>query len=341
MLGGEYMKLSKERFGTKITCNNDLSFSELKEIFRVCGEKYKTLYVPLDITMESNGYSFYIAHRQSLKEYIVKNSITIDEFVSLIYRINQLYIDCGRDFHNILFDYECIFYGVSMDDTEFVYAPQSGQREINDNRCSDMLCIVSLMINFTNDRDKDIIKDILSFISEWEDAILSNNTEFRHDSFQTVINYVNDKIQSRTSLQQGGLSAFVNRFKQITTTVLNKLADNNKYDNTEPQANIKKKSLTIKGENAFDNIIFNGDTDQIYVGRDPTWADIILGASFVSRKHAMIFCENGKWFVQDLKSLNGTFLNNKKIGEDKAVRLRHNSILHFGIEEGKLRVCLR
>src|SRR5262249_6167517 len=40
---------------------------------------------------------------------------------------------------------------------------------------------------------------------------------------------------------------------------------------------------------------------------------ICLDAKAVSRQHAQILCENGNYFVEDLQSSNGTFVNGTRI----------------------------
>jgi pSer/pThr/pTyr-binding forkhead associated (FHA) protein len=51
--------------------------------------------------------------------------------------------------------------------------------------------------------------------------------------------------------------------------------------------------------------------------------------SIVSRNHAEIFFENGRYWIKDLGSKNGTFLNGQKI-LSRPVALRTNDVLHFG-----------
>lgn len=49
-----------------------------------------------------------------------------------------------------------------------------------------------------------------------------------------------------------------------------------------------------------------------YIGRDED-NTIPINSTFVSRKHTSIFYEKGAFYVKDLGSTNGTFLNSKKI----------------------------
>ena len=53
-------------------------------------------------------------------------------------------------------------------------------------------------------------------------------------------------------------------------------------------------------------------TEAITVGRSPD-CDIFLDDVTVSRRHALLRRENGRFFIEDQGSLNGTFLNRKRI----------------------------
>jgi len=65
------------------------------------------------------------------------------------------------------------------------------------------------------------------------------------------------------------------------------------------------------------------EDQQTFIGRDPTGSIKIAGKT-VSRQHAVITCENGRFFIEDLDSQNGTFLNNKPI--QKAALKSHDKI---------------
>lgn len=54
------------------------------------------------------------------------------------------------------------------------------------------------------------------------------------------------------------------------------------------------------------------------VGRDPSNA-IQVFAPGVSRRHFKFDCENGQFFVQDLGSSNGTFVNNQKVSKHRLI----------------------
>jgi pSer/pThr/pTyr-binding forkhead associated (FHA) protein len=58
-------------------------------------------------------------------------------------------------------------------------------------------------------------------------------------------------------------------------------------------------------------------------------ADIVLDDASVSSKHAKIFSKNKSWFIEDLKSTNGSFINGVQIKE--AVQLKKGDFIQLGL----------
>lgn len=69
------------------------------------------------------------------------------------------------------------------------------------------------------------------------------------------------------------------------------------------------------------------------VGKLQWETDLCLPEKTVSRKHASFHCENGEYFVSDLGSTNGTFLNGKRLESLKKYKLSHDDIVRFAHEE--------
>lgn len=63
--------------------------------------------------------------------------------------------------------------------------------------------------------------------------------------------------------------------------------------------------------------------NQFILGKSQALADFsIPDNQTISRKHAMLFEDNGGWYVDDLNSLNGTCVNGKKVIPGQPVRLQ-------------------
>ncbi len=79
--------------------------------------------------------------------------------------------------------------------------------------------------------------------------------------------------------------------------------------------------------------------EPVTVGRHPS-CGVQLPSSAVSRQHALVTCEHGDYWLDDLGSRNGTLLNGKRI--DRATRLQPGDLivvcdqrLRFGAEVGE------
>ncbi len=51
----------------------------------------------------------------------------------------------------------------------------------------------------------------------------------------------------------------------------------------------------------------------LLIGRDERLATLVIKDPYISRNHAAIFLEGENYYLQDLNSKNGTFLNGEKI----------------------------
>ena len=84
--------------------------------------------------------------------------------------------------------------------------------------------------------------------------------------------------------------------------------------------------------------------DRIKVGRSserdtnnhPLAAAVGFSSKVVSRRHCEFWCENGQWFVKDVKSSSGTFLNHVRLSppgiESRAYPLNDGDVLQLGID---------
>ena len=55
------------------------------------------------------------------------------------------------------------------------------------------------------------------------------------------------------------------------------------------------------------------------VGRSPE-CDVVIDVAAVSRRHVIVTKESGQFFVQDLGSRNGTYINNQRVAERAPIK---------------------
>ena len=73
-------------------------------------------------------------------------------------------------------------------------------------------------------------------------------------------------------------------------------------------------------------IRLNPEAEHI-LGRHGEGSQYFSKFPYVSRRHARIFFKKGKWFIEDLNSTNGTYLNHRAI--KGIVELTDNSEVSF------------
>jgi sigma-B regulation protein RsbU (phosphoserine phosphatase) len=83
--------------------------------------------------------------------------------------------------------------------------------------------------------------------------------------------------------------------------------------------------VTIKGSNPGQRFALTGDS--MLIGRQED-AAIVLESLAVSRQHARILCHGGEYFVEDVGSSNGTFVNGRRI--NGPTRLTEGDALQIG-----------
>jgi pSer/pThr/pTyr-binding forkhead associated (FHA) protein len=71
--------------------------------------------------------------------------------------------------------------------------------------------------------------------------------------------------------------------------------------------------------------------DGLSIGRD-TKNDLVLESAAVSREHAALTFRDGRWYVEDRGSFNGTYLNGTRVVPGTGLALRHADRISIGTE---------
>lgn len=86
-------------------------------------------------------------------------------------------------------------------------------------------------------------------------------------------------------------------------------------------------SLVIEG-GLNSGAVFPLSTGMVTLGRQAD-NDVVIDEPIASRKHAVIIETDGSYYIRDLGSTNGTYVNRQMIGDEQYV-LNHGDVIHLG-----------
>ena len=89
---------------------------------------------------------------------------------------------------------------------------------------------------------------------------------------------------------------------------------------------VRGPALVVRAGGGRTGEVFQLDGDRITVGRSPE-CGIFLDDVTVSRKHAVLLGRDNRFFIEDQGSLNGTFVNRKRV---ESAELRDGDELQIG-----------
>jgi hypothetical protein len=98
----------------------------------------------------------------------------------------------------------------------------------------------------------------------------------------------------------------------------------------EPSLEAQVKLVGLRGEHARRTLEFYSQDQEILIGRS-SQNQVQLSESSVSRVHARIVCADRHWYVQDLKSKTGVYVNGKKI--TGGLRIHQHDHIRIGSSE--------
>ena len=94
-------------------------------------------------------------------------------------------------------------------------------------------------------------------------------------------------------------------------------------------------SFSILRANGEAGKVYTAEGDAISFGRSDE-CDVQLDDNYVSGRHAEIRSIDGRFYLQDLKSTNGTWINQNRI--DGRIQIQENTVIEFGKGGPRVRV---
>lgn len=186
---------------------------------------------------------------------------------------------------------------------------------------------------------------INSFGSGFEDderTVGADLSNYIKDNSEKEINMDNTPNPSNNisndSLGQSDISDFINDFKTVSINEQGILAipDDDDSDKTVDmfQFNQKERAsekieVTLRYKDGSYNKLVKMETSQITVGRGAGNDLVFRNDSFTSRNHAVFTIKDGKLYLKDLKSKNGTYVNSDERIEGEVI-LEQSCDVTFG-----------
>lgn len=350
--------VSHDRGGCRISVNTTLLPSEVKRMLYSVADEGSNIYVPSEISQEVNCYSFYIRQRQSVRDYLLQNECTVEDYIDLVRSVFDIVGLCSRldiCVYDFIFDYSCIYTGASLKTAEYVYAP-GGNAGKEYNSIANMLTLASLHIQCEdNSKEAISLKEATRLLIEWENDI---SNPFPLDKIIAVLDLEQkkDKILFTTwkpflYFQGFMLAAFILillliPFKEsgvfvwiawilLMVSVGYILLPGKKLSKPRIES---EKFIELRGYDFLKGKVPFYHSESINIGRDPEWADLEIDHLFASRHHAVISYIDGRLCIKDLNSRNGTYIDGKRIISNEDIPLRKGSIISFGHEKNKVKV---
>ena len=98
-------------------------------------------------------------------------------------------------------------------------------------------------------------------------------------------------------------------------------------------------AASLSGREFGKNLYFKIDKDPFILGKKRDKADGVINDKSVSRMHAAIRKKNGRYFVSDLNSTNGTYINGRRLEPNETAGLEDNDTLAVAQTYLKFRSC--
>jgi len=228
---------------------------------------------------------YFSSNYKSLKNMIA--SIDVDTFLMLIANLLNAIIDIRQNgflnCNNLDLSFDKIFIDTKTYEVDFIYLP------VNNDESSSLA--------FENDLRANTIKLITSM-------------PFSDERIPRICGY----------LSNGTIG-----LNQVYNAVCSEMGGNGKA-RVQPKPEVRKFSsqpvMRFYSVNPSDNVMFNISTAEFVIGKNPSAVNgVISFNNAISRKHCKITFQNGSYYLTDLGSANGTFINNSALVKGRAYPL--------------------
>lgn len=154
----------------------------------------------------------------------------------------------------------------------------------------------------------------------------NNETLFIEENYPSDFDiYINKSLDKLLQLQRERLGQSYHNNETILQT---------NFDANLESINSGETIILVDEENSpylcniTTNEIIKISTSRFSIGRDKC-SNYVLDNNKISRQHLMIFKENNNWYINDFGTMNGTYVNGKKISPNVKVQLHENDTIQI------------
>ena len=187
-----------------------------------------------------------------------------------------------------------------------------------------ILIIQIVGVSLEEDEDEDVA--MTEYIMENNKRQEENKTTLKQNKFISE--------QERTMFKQNKSMSEGNR------TILDEYnsIDNSKNFDVKEQIKVldtgsRVKSLMPLSNGGLSKIDLTNRQGEITFGREEGEVDYGLKTTQISRLHASLICKEGRYYLRDNSSTNGTYVNNKRLSGNELINLKSGDLIRFANEE--------
>lgn len=294
----------------------------------------------LPITQKEDVFLVDTKGYMPLKSYLESHTITVKTFKMLL----ECFLSIMQDsllyylkWSNYELSCDQIYISTDIQSLALIYLPFDEEGEVFNPVKSFVL--ESLMLNAKFNTEEDWNFMILGINSLNSTALSMSQLEMLHEVFHlrverivdnTVVTTVNEVVQEekvKPKRQKLSELGFLKKIVKEKTDPYLKKEDNSSGGKT---ILLKRQSAGLKliPENAKQPEILVSKNNLV-LGRHKKSVDVYLKDSSIGKYHAELIFDNDKYYVRDLNSLNGSYLNGEKISSYETKEIRHNDQIAF------------
>ncbi len=293
--------------------------------------------LPLKVNHVNNrpDYLYEITSKQSVRELYSVKKITYEELKMLLKSIVELAKELQRyllDIDCVVFKPEHIYIDKDTMETAFIYYPdndisyQEGIRQL----CRYFLEIIDhnnkILVEYSYNVYCKSMEENINF----ESFIYENYSEGDYEE-ERKTEYVAETciVEEKT---------FIDKIMDFVRGIISEKADKTDEDDYDMSEEYETELLISENIDARligtdDGMVLEINKMPFLIGKSDIHADGVILSDSVSRVHAKIYEINGKSFIEDMNSKNGTYVNGARISPNEKIELCSGDKIRFAASE--------